>query len=59
MADVNAALEMRPSQAGSLFLRGIIERGSGKAEEADTDLAGARLIAPHIDEDYARWKIAP
>jgi hypothetical protein len=57
LADVNAALDRNPMQAGSLYLRAAIERKTGKAASADTDAASARLLSPRIDEEYARWKI--
>jgi tetratricopeptide (TPR) repeat protein len=57
LADVNAALDRNPMQAGSLYLRAAIERKTGKAESAAIDAASARLISPRIEEEYARWKI--
>lgn len=57
LADLDAALDRNPGQAGSLYLRAAIERKMGKAESADKDAAAARLISPRIDEDYARWKV--
>lgn len=57
LADVNAALDRNPGASASLYLRAVIERRQGKQGDADRDAANARLIAPRIDEDYARWKI--
>jgi tetratricopeptide (TPR) repeat protein len=57
MADLNAALDSNPAASGSLYLRAAIERKLGKTKEADEDAANARRLSPHIDEDYARWKI--
>jgi tetratricopeptide (TPR) repeat protein len=57
LADVDAALDRMPASSSSLFLRAVIERKMGKTHDADRDAAYARLISPHIDEDYARWKI--
>jgi hypothetical protein len=44
--------------AASMFMRGVIRKKTGVAG-GDEDLAGARLIAPRIDEDYARFGIKP
>lgn len=57
LADLDAALEQRPSSSASLFLRGVVRTRMGRKAEAQADLADARLIAPHIDADYARWGI--
>ena len=57
LVDVNAALDRNPASSGSLYLRAAIERKLGKTRNADEDAANARLIAPRIDEEYARWKI--
>ncbi len=57
LADLDAALDRNPAAAGSLYLRAVIERKMGKAHSADEDATNARLIAPRIDEEYARWKI--
>jgi tetratricopeptide (TPR) repeat protein len=57
LADLNAALDRNPAASGSLYLRAAIERKLGKTRNADEDAANARLIAPRIDEEYARWKI--
>jgi len=57
LADVDAALDRNPTLAASLYLRAAIERKMGKEESAEKDAASARLLAPRIDEQYARWKI--
>jgi tetratricopeptide (TPR) repeat protein len=57
LSDLNAALDRNPAAAGSLYLRAAIERKLGKTRNAEEDAANARLISPHVDEDYARWKI--
>ena len=55
--DIDAALIERPDQAGSLFLRGVIEaRQGGKTASAD-DLTGARMEEPRIDEEYQRYGV--
>lgn len=59
MADLNAALEQRPTAAGTLFLRGVVETRQGKKSEAAADLADARLLDPQVDANYARYGIKP
>lgn len=59
LADLEAALEQRPSAASSLYLRGIVRSRAGKAKEGMADIADARLLSPEIDEDYARYGIKP
>ena len=59
LADLNAALEVNPSRAASLYMRGGIRKQQGDATRAAADLAAARLISPQIDEDYARFGIKP
>lgn len=59
LADLKAALELRPSAAGTLFMRGILRARTGKAKEGAADLADARLLDPRIDKTYARYGIKP
>jgi tetratricopeptide (TPR) repeat protein/transglutaminase-like putative cysteine protease len=59
MADLTAALDGVPDLAASLYLRGVILGKQGKADAGRGDVASARLIAPLIDRDYARWGIKP
>ncbi len=58
IADLDAALEVSPDQAASLYLRGVIRRQKGD-KTAEGELAAARMIAPRIDEVYARYGIKP
>lgn len=58
LTDLNAALDLNPSLPASLFMRGVIHRKTGD-RSADTDLAGARLISPQVDHDYAKYGIVP
>jgi len=59
LADINASLELRPGFPNSLYLRGVIEKKSGKTQAGDADIASARMMIPKVDEDYIRWKITP
>lgn len=58
VADLDAALLIAPTQAASLYLRGVIGKRTGD-KRADADLAAARLMRPWIDADYARYGIKP
>lgn len=56
-ADLKAALDERPALPGSLFLKAIVERELGNQLESAADLAGARMLNPRIDEQYARYGV--
>jgi tetratricopeptide (TPR) repeat protein len=58
LGDLDAALEVAPSQTASLYLRGVV-RQRMKDKAGEEDLAAARLMWPRIDEDYARYGIKP
>jgi tetratricopeptide (TPR) repeat protein len=58
LADFDAALDAAPDQAASLFMRGLTRKRMG-AQGADEDLAAARMIAPRVDAEYARYGIRP
>ena len=58
LADFEAALDQAPGLPASLYMRGVIRRRMG-ATGGDADLAAARMMAPRIDEDYARYGIKP
>jgi tetratricopeptide (TPR) repeat protein len=57
MADLNAALQANIDNAGSLFMRAVLRKAAGDAKNAAVDIAGARLIYPEIDKDYADYGI--
>jgi len=58
LADLNAALDASPDLAASLYMRGVIGKRTG-AKGAEDDLSAARMIAPRIDETYAKFGIKP
>ncbi|MDV3455453.1 DUF3857 domain-containing protein [Sphingomonas sp. HF-S4] len=58
LADLDAALELSPTQGASLYMRGVIRKKMGDARGND-DLGAARMMSSRIDEDYARWGIKP
>jgi len=55
--DLKASLDENPGMPGSLFMKAIVERELGKKKESTEDMAGARLLEPRIDEEYARYGI--
>ncbi|MEG3175416.1 DUF3857 domain-containing protein [Sphingomonas sp. RB3P16] len=59
LADLDAALALRPAAAASLFMRSVVRARLGNRAGAASDLAAARLLAPRIDETYARYGIKP
>src|SRR3569623_299535 len=58
LTDLNAALDLNPALAASLFMRGVIHKRQGD-KAGDADLAAARLISPRVDRDYAKYGITP
>ncbi len=58
LTDLNAALELNPALAASLFMRGVIHKRQGD-KSGEADLAAARLISPRVDRDYAKYGIVP
>jgi transglutaminase-like putative cysteine protease/tetratricopeptide (TPR) repeat protein len=59
LADLDATLDIRPEQAGSLYLRAaVLQAKGGDAARAASDLEGARTINPRIDEEYARYGVS-
>jgi tetratricopeptide (TPR) repeat protein len=58
LADLDAAIDARPAQAASLYLRAQVERKLGQTDKAGQDVADARLISPRVDEEYGRYGLA-
>ena len=56
-ADLKATLDERPGQPGSLFMKAIVERELGNKKESVEDIAGARLLDPRVDEEYAHYGV--
>ena len=57
IADINAALEENPNQSGSLFMKAVVERELGKKAESAKAIAGARLLDPRVEQEYARYGV--
>jgi tetratricopeptide (TPR) repeat protein len=55
LADLDAALSLRPDAPGSLFLRALVERALGQPTKAAQDIAAARYLSPSIDKEYGRY----
>ena len=58
VVDENAALEIKPKLAGSLYIRGLSRRRLNDAG-GDADLAAARLIDAKVADTYARLGVSP
>nr|WP_247718144.1 DUF3857 domain-containing protein [Qipengyuania proteolytica] len=58
LADLDAALKKDPSQAASLYLRGIIRLARGEAE-GKTDILHAKRLSPDIEARYERYGLRP
>ena len=56
LADLDAALDIAPRMAASLFLRGLVRTKLGKPGAKD-DLAAARMYHPPIEAEYKRFGI--
>lgn len=52
VADYTASIALSPRDAWSLYGRGLAERHLGQTAAADTDIAAALRIAPHLDERF-------
>lgn len=59
LADLSAAINRDPDQAGSWFMRGVIHKQMGDAKVSQEELTAARLMQPNIDNEYARFGIKP
>lgn len=59
IADCAAALKSMPTIAGTLYVRGLAKLRSGDTEGGKTDVAAAKSINGHIDEDYAVFGVVP
>lgn len=59
LADLDAALNARPNQASSLYLRGIVLNRQGKLAEGKRDVAAAIFMSPLVAEEYGPYGIAP
>lgn len=58
ISDLDAALDLNPGLAPSLYLRGITYARIGEQAKSDADIAAARYILPEIDKDYTVFGIA-
>jgi regulator of sirC expression with transglutaminase-like and TPR domain len=58
IGDLDAALETVPDMPAALYLRGVVRKAKGDAG-GSADLAAARMMAPRIDIEYAKWGVKP
>jgi tetratricopeptide (TPR) repeat protein len=59
LADFDAVLTNHPNAAGSLFMKGVVERRMGNAAAGNTDLAAATAIEAHLPTAFAQFGIVP
>jgi tetratricopeptide (TPR) repeat protein len=59
IADYDAALALRPLQAGSLFGRGVAKARAGDPKGSAADLAAARKASDRTEGEYADYGIKP
>jgi tetratricopeptide (TPR) repeat protein len=59
MADYDASLRLKPSNAWSLYARGVDRLRKGMAVEGQSDIAAAIAIRPSIAEEVKKYGIAP
>jgi tetratricopeptide (TPR) repeat protein len=55
----NAALQKQPKLPSSLYGRGIDELRLGKSPAGEADIAVARTLAPHLEQEMRTWGVNP
>jgi hypothetical protein len=59
ISDFEAALQIDPQLAASLYGRGILRRRLGEVAAGDADITAALKIDPDIGAKYARRGVTP
>jgi tetratricopeptide (TPR) repeat protein len=59
IADYNAALEIDPKRAASLYGRGSAKLRKGDYEAGNADIAAARVMRPNISVEYQGYGLMP
>ena len=59
LTEFNIVLSNHPNAAGSLFMRGVVERRMGNTSAGDTDIAAAGTIDSRVKGGYAQFGILP
>lgn len=54
----DAAIELRPKQAASLYGRGLAKLRLGKAAEGEADIAAARTASNHVEEEFVGYGVS-
>jgi hypothetical protein len=57
IADYDAALQINPKHASSLYGRGIAKVRSGNSAGGNGDIAAAKLIQPDIADEFANYGV--
>ncbi|MGE5151346.1 MAG: tetratricopeptide repeat protein, partial [Rhodospirillaceae bacterium] len=55
--EYNAALQIDPSHARSLYGRGLAKAKSGDKNGGDADVAAAVKLLPKVGEDFTRFGV--
>jgi len=51
------AVQLRPKNAESLYVRGLAKRHLGKAADGDTDIAAAKAIDTNVEKEFANYGV--
>ena len=55
--DYNSALRIEPTQASSLYGRGLARLKKGEAAGGNGDVAAAKKVSPKIAEEFSRYGV--
>jgi hypothetical protein len=58
LADYDSVLATNPTDASSLYGRGLARQRSGDASGGGADMQAATAIQPDIADQFAKWGIA-
>jgi tetratricopeptide (TPR) repeat protein len=58
IADLDAALDIRPYAVGSYYLRALVEREAGNTDRAEKDHAAALYLNPSIADEYSHFGLS-
>jgi tetratricopeptide (TPR) repeat protein len=59
IADYDEALKLRPTQAASLYGRGLAKRANGNPVGGDADIKAALEAYADIAKDFEKWGMTP
>jgi len=59
IADYDASLKQAPRTAWSLYGRGLARLRKGLSADGEADVAAARAVAPHIEDEARKYGLTP